>query len=115
MQAHYPMATAAAGGATTSQRRSGKLLDFSQVGPVDLLPLLEGYGSKHSHPPLHVMTHADAGTGNGWPMNAARARRSNPTGERHTTHAGTAHAGLSHNSRERSQDFRQLCGQEVKI
>jgi len=41
MQAHYPMATAAAGGATTSQRRSGKLLDFSQVGPVGLLPLLE--------------------------------------------------------------------------
>jgi hypothetical protein len=50
MQAHYPMAIAAAGGATTSQRRSGKLLDFSQVGPVGLLPLLEECDSKQFPP-----------------------------------------------------------------
>jgi hypothetical protein len=41
MQAHYPMAAAAAGGAPTSRPRSGKLLDFSLVGPVGLLPVLE--------------------------------------------------------------------------
>jgi hypothetical protein len=53
MQAHYPMAAAAAGGAPTSRPRSGKLLDFSLVGPVGLLPVLEKYDA--STAPTHVI------------------------------------------------------------
>lgn len=113
MQAHYPMAAAAAGGAPTSRPRSGKLLDFSLVGPVGLLPVLEEYDSSIPPPTSSFdATHAAAGSGNDWLLNVARARRWNPTSEcgprpceRHTTRQDRTCRGVPQWQRERSKRF----------